>query len=375
MDWPRRIRLAMAAVTAIVAPMAGVYAQERRTENVAPKDHAYRYEDVTKEEFAVGAESFWIFEPARPKPAKAPVIVFNHGWLAMNPGVYGAWIEHLVKSGNIVIYPRYQDDASTNPDEFRTNALAAIKGGFDVLQTSEKHVKPEPGRFAIIGHSAGGNLALQIAAAAEGEGLPEPKAVIAVMPGEVKPKAVHALERLPKRMLLVIAVGDADLIVGDALGRRLFAEAEAVPAARKTFVMYRSDYHGYPPLIANHFAPTAVSKKLDTGEGPFYSLQVRSAELNALDRAGYWRLTDLTLAAAFSGKTLMEVTDDGASLRTLGYWSDGKAVQAPLVGSDPSAFPRVLAPNGARLIDFPLGMQLKRNRFLNRREKSDPAGE
>ena len=48
--------------------------------------------------------------PPSRRPKTAPVVVFNHGWLAVNPGAYGAWIEHLVRSGRIVIFPRYQAD-------------------------------------------------------------------------------------------------------------------------------------------------------------------------------------------------------------------------------------------------------------------------
>ena len=63
------------------------------------------------------------------------MVVFNHGWFAVNPGVYGAWIEHLVRSGRIVISPRYQRDWSTPPADFLPNALAAVRDALDVLAT------------------------------------------------------------------------------------------------------------------------------------------------------------------------------------------------------------------------------------------------
>jgi len=52
---------------------------------------------------------FWIFEPADPKPETAPLVVFNHGYGATEPRTYGAWIDHLVKRGKIVVYPAYQE--------------------------------------------------------------------------------------------------------------------------------------------------------------------------------------------------------------------------------------------------------------------------
>lgn len=68
---------------------------------------AYPHRSFTAEAFGAGETSYWLFEPDEPKPERAPVVVFSHGWIAVNPGVYGAWIEHLVRSGRIVIYSRY----------------------------------------------------------------------------------------------------------------------------------------------------------------------------------------------------------------------------------------------------------------------------
>ena len=69
----------------------------------------YPHRAIRRTEFGSGVKSYWIFEPADPKPAIAPVVVFHHGWLAVNPGIYGAWIDHLTRRGAIVVYPRYQE--------------------------------------------------------------------------------------------------------------------------------------------------------------------------------------------------------------------------------------------------------------------------
>jgi dienelactone hydrolase len=322
-----------------------------QTEPPAPHRAFKRYE------IGQGPKSYWIFEPDQPKPeGRAPVVVFLHGWFAVNPGFYGAWIDHLVRHGRIVIFPRYQNDVGTMPQDFLANALEATRDALGVLHDGVGHVRPDPARFALIGHSAGGNLAAQIAASAGDphSDIPLPQAVITLMPGEIIPMREPSLARIPASTLLIVVVGEEDLVVGDHRGRQIFAEATAIPRSRKRFILFRSDRHGYPPLIAEHTAPTGVHPRLDNGEGIFRSLQLSLGDVNALDRAGFWRMTDLTLEAAYSGKTLDDITRDDEQFRHLGFWSDGRKVIAPIVGDDLKAIPRVIPANGLRIFPWSL---------------------
>src|SRR5205823_2467572 len=166
--------------------------------------------------------------------------------------------------GRIVIAPRYQADWTTQPAEFLPNALAAVHDAMDVLETAPGHVRPDRGRFALVGHWAGGNLAAQMAAVAAEQGLPEPRAGVVVMPGEVKPMWGPSLAQIPARTLLVVVAAEHDWIVGDSRARQIFAEATAIDATRKEYVFYRTDRHGYPPLVADHLAPTAALAAFDT---------------------------------------------------------------------------------------------------------------
>ena len=332
--WP-----AGAVEPAILAPRAG--------------EQTYPHKAVRRTVMGEGPRSYWLFEPAEPVPEKAPVVVFNHGWFAVNPGVYGAWIEHLTRSGKIVIAPRYQRDWSTPPTNFLPNALAAVRDALDVLSTSPAHVRPDRTKFAIIGHSAGGNLAAQMAAISDEADLPRPKAVVAVFPGEVLPSRHPDLARVHESTLLVVLAAQQDVVVGDERAREIFAATTAIPKERKKFVLYRTDLRGYPHFRADHSAPTAARIEFDTGDGLLHSTQMANAELNALDRAGFWRMADLTLDAAFAGRTLDEATDKGNLFRQLGYWSDGRPVLPPIVGDDLALIPRVMVPSGLRLISWP----------------------
>src|SRR4030095_1182318 len=78
---------------------------------------------VIKNKYGKGSKEYWIYEPDSPKPASAPFIVFLHGWGGTNPLYYGAWLDHLVKRGNIVVYPRYQANILTAREFFIPNSI------------------------------------------------------------------------------------------------------------------------------------------------------------------------------------------------------------------------------------------------------------
>lgn len=313
---------------------------------------AYPHASIKRQELGIEAKSYWLFEPAEPAPQTAPVIVFLHGWLAVNPGAYGAWIEHLVRNGWIVILPRYQLDWTTRPADFLPNAMAAVRDAFDVLQTAPGHVRPDRDRFALIGHSAGGNLAAQMAAGSSEHGLAFPRALVLMMPGEVRSVREPSLAHIPASTLLVVVAAENDLVVGDLRARQIYSGATSVPASRKKYVLYRTDRHGFPHLVADHLAPTAALELFDTGEGPFHTLQMTEAEINAFDRHGFWRLADLTINAGFAGRTLDDATHFGDLFRDLGRWSDGQAVISPIVSDDLSTIPRVFPSNGLRVLPW-----------------------
>jgi dienelactone hydrolase len=332
--------------TAMTAPLGRA---DEGPPRVKAKAKALRAESV-----GTGPRSYRIFEPLEKPDGPAPVVLFLHGWLAVNPGVYGAWIEHLVNRGAIVVFPRYQDGWLTPPEQFLPNTLAAARDAFDVLETGENHARPDRTRFAVIGHSAGGNLALLFAAAVaarpEEERLPRPRAVVCVQPGEVRPVDGPDLARVPADTRLAVAVGDLDIVVGDGRARGLFAAASAkVPPENRLYVLYRTDRSGPFPLIADHLAPTGSTPGLDTGDGPFRGFQITMARVDVLDRFGFWRLADLTMAAAFADRSLADVTRDGDAIRDLGHWGDGRPVRPPVVATDAAAVPRVLPGRGLRL--------------------------
>ncbi|HJP92692.1 MAG TPA: alpha/beta fold hydrolase [Pyrinomonadaceae bacterium] len=225
---------------------------------------------VIKNRYGRGGQEYWIFEPDSPKPLSAPVIVFLHGWGGMNPLYYGAWLDHLVKRGNIVIYPRYQSSLLTPISDFLPNTVNAIKDSLNRLQTEPGHVKPDLTKFATVGHSLGGLLAANVAALASESHLPQVRAVMSVEPGITDAPInipLADLTKIPVETLLLAVAGDQDTLVRDTDAKRIYYESTRVPAKNKDFITLVSDSHGRPALLASHRAPTAFDRSYDSGEG------------------------------------------------------------------------------------------------------------
>src|SRR6185503_3590029 len=197
------------------------------------------HSSVIKNRYGKGGTEYWIYEPDSPKPRTAPVIVFLHGWGGMNPLYYGAWIDHLVKRGNILIYPRYQARLLTPITEFTPNTLAAIKDAIERLQTEPGHVKADLNKFATVGHSVGGILAASVAALASESGLPQVRAVMSVEPGITEAPInipLADLKKIPAETLLLAIAGDQDTLVRDVDAKRVYYESTRVPASNKDYV-------------------------------------------------------------------------------------------------------------------------------------------
>ena len=330
-----------------------------------PGGKQYAHTSVIKNRYGKGGEEYWIFEPDSPKPASAPLIVFLHGWGGMNPLYYGAWIDHLVKRGNVVVYPRYQASLLTPIKEFTPNTLHAIKDAIERLQTETGHVKVDFNKFAAVGHSVGGLLAASVAALASEAGLPPVRAVMSVEPGITESPInipLADLGKMPAETLLLAVAGDQDTLVRDVDAKRVYNESTRVPAANKDYITLVSDSHGTPGLQASHRAPTAQSKDYDSGEGigggpaevsngdgragglPTRRVdgpqtgrrdRLETMMVNALDFYGTWKLFDGLCDAAFHGKNREYALGNTPQQRFMGVWSDGVPVKELKVADKP----------------------------------------
>ncbi len=337
-----------------------------------PGGSDYPYAKVKESKHGSGGTEYHLYEPADPAPASAPVIVFIHGWTAIDPWLYGAWIEHLTRRGNIVIHPRYQQSALTPTPEFTPNAIQSVKDALVEL-AKPGHVTADPTRFAIVGHSVGGLLTANLGALAATSGLPVPRALMSVQPGRsTRPGGgfgvkLEDLSLLPKDALLLCITGERDKICGDADAKRIMKESTSIPADRKNLVILTADAHGKPGLTGSHLAPCSIPVETFTipeasGEvqdppvktllaaaaGDFDPIraffktpegrQWKSEKITATPFAetfevpnaqdfALWRLFDSLSTAAFSGTATVDALGFSPRSLSMGHWGDGTPVK------------------------------------------------
>ena len=201
-------------------------------------------EGAERTDVGAGAQAAAIFRPARSANRPTPVVVFLHGWVAIDPSRYGRWIGHLVRKGVTVIFPAYQ----TKPAYDTTTPLGNVLAG---VRAALGQVVLEPGRLVIAGHSVGGALAADYAAVAADHGLPTPAAVFSVYPGrklrhlKVPVPAVDLMQIAPGTRVIALA-GERDTSVGRGTARRIVAGAARADARLVTVRDDAVDLHRAP---------------------------------------------------------------------------------------------------------------------------------
>jgi dienelactone hydrolase len=315
-------RSALLLSAALLVPACGDPVPPPTAEQIpTPGSTAYAHASVKESVFDAGSgKEYRFFEPDSPPLLQAPVVVFLHGWGGVDPAYYRPWIDHLARRGNVVLWIRYQESILTLPVDFVPNMLTALKAGLDRLATEPARAKPDLTKLAAVGHSMGGVLAFTLAARAASEGLPAFKAVLAANPGRgiAGPEVLADFSLIPASTLLLAMTGVEDPNLGSA-GKELFYGASSVPLDNKDFILLNSDYHGTPPLVADHFAPNSTTEQ----------------DVNALDRAGYWKWFDGLCAAAFYRRFREYALGDTPEQRNLGSWPDGTPIVEPTVTDTP----------------------------------------
>ncbi|MFB6453695.1 hypothetical protein ACE38W_00360 [Chitinophaga sp. Hz27] len=293
---------------------------------------SYQSSTVIKKNYDDGNTGFWLYLPSEPSPKEAPVVVLNHGYGAWNPACYGAWIKHLVKKGNIVIFPRYQATIVTNPSTYSSNAAAAINRALKVLAANPGMPQPIKGKIAYIGHSYGGVIAANLAMSYSTYGIPAPKAVMLACPstGNAPQGALPSYKSMSSKIKMLLVVEEKDN-GGASFADMLYNATTYISAANKTMITHLADPYGYPAITADHGEAAATDMTFDSGQkNSIISLAFSTTRVDATDYYCYWKLTDALLDCVFHQQGCPCVYGDSTAVTNMGKWSDGQAVK-PLV--------------------------------------------
>lgn len=263
--------------------------------------------------FTAAARNYTTYEPAGwrgsgPAPTSAPLVVFLHGYLGFDPKHYATWVDHIVRQGNVVVFPAYQAGALTLPRSFTDNALWSLEHALPWLAANAA-VKPETGRgMVLVGHSYGGPIVANLAQRAAAEGLPTPKAILFAMPWHqnIDP----SLAAIPSTTKVLCVVGDADTLAGRDGCDTLWDKTAHIPATNRNYVLMRSDAYGTPALEASHRVPSDADP----------------AGFDALDWHGYWKLGDGLRNCALLATDCAYALGNTWQQTFMGRWSDGRLV-------------------------------------------------
>jgi len=294
-----------------------------------PGGSDYPFGGVTQYDYGTNrnGEDFWLYEPNTPTPDSANVVVFIHGLGETNPKLYGAFIKHLVRKGNIVIYPRYQRtlDFTTQIAEFNDSCAKGIKKALDTIQ-QPGHVKGRIENYFILGHSVGGVLTADMSMLYAQYGLPKPRAAFSMQPGAAN-YLMSSYYLFPSDVPYLILVSQDDAVVGTAPGTTIYNQSVNAPTSHKNLVHTYQDNHGSPAVTATHFDPLAGDAAFDNGETNLFILASGNGPVDAFDWYGTWKLQDALMDCALHNQNCEYAFGDTPEQHGMGSWSDGTPVR------------------------------------------------
>ena len=155
--------------------------------------------------FGTARGQVWLL---RPGGEPESVVLFGHGWTAVQPtDWHRPRLDHLCSAGSVVVFPRYQVDEL---DTFQS----AVDGFRDGVQTAFAELDGMELPVVAVGYSLGGALVSYYAGHARDWDVPVPDSVLAIFPTTRVPGKDAGTP--PASVQFVLLAGDRDEVVGTA---------------------------------------------------------------------------------------------------------------------------------------------------------------
>ncbi|MBF0410050.1 MAG: hypothetical protein HQM10_22090 [Candidatus Riflebacteria bacterium] len=305
----------------------------------------YAHSSVKSVRIGIEEEKIYLFSPSDPEPASAPVVMFLRGWTHYSHSHYRAWIDHLCRQGNVVVFPEFQGSGGL-PKDFTINTARSLKESLKYLE-DRRILTPDRETLTVIGHECGAVIALNYAAAAKNLKLPTPKGLFLMNPSrspfDEEGSAIPLLDlsRISSDTLLMIIAGEDDSRNGFKTAIDLFYECDYINTENKLFLTSLTDARGVPALVGDSFAPTssgwpeserAIEKHrydfVRSYMDRFNYRSLRGRDTDTQDTGGYRVLFDFFAMAAIKGLGKDSFfTENNPLFDTLGEFSDGRHIR------------------------------------------------
>ncbi|GHE64155.1 hypothetical protein GCM10019059_24680 [Camelimonas fluminis] len=277
--FPRQALLAAGLTAAVVAaplasaPALAMGAPGQPKTGPGGADYAIAATDIEKKVFGEGNGRALAFFPMGAAAKPRPVVVFLHAPGAISPSWYGAWLEHLARRGNVVIYPLYEETVGAVPyDEMTGEALKGVRAALAGI-AAMPDVKADVSGLSFLGHSGGAIIAANLAALSGRDELPPARLLFGAMPARGGAEKIFApplanLASIPPKAVAVMLVGDRDSVAGDRGARQILTAAGHLGQDHRLIARAGSDNHGLPAVFYSHHAAVAPNEEWDLAKIP-----------------------------------------------------------------------------------------------------------
>jgi pimeloyl-ACP methyl ester carboxylesterase len=284
------------------------------------------YNQVTTFNSDDGVTGFMLYIPDSPHADSLPLIVFTHGFGEWNPMRYGSWIDHLVKRGNIVVFPRYQqNEYTTFSINFTSNTAAGILRAIDTIHAHSNWTQPKLNQVFYMGHSYGGLISANLATKYLNYGIPKPKAVLMACPGygQYPGGQLSNYGTMDSSIFLLEIIEHEDHVVDSTFALQVFNQTTWIPYVHKNLVIHYADTTGAPGITSTHGEPSCVDSTYDNGDVGVVMSQANFAYTDANDFYCYWKLFDALEDCALAGNGCTTAFGDTPEQKNMGQWSNG----------------------------------------------------
>lgn len=311
---------AMALLATTDAPAAVTQPSQPRS---GPGGSDYAHQGWRVSSGGTGADAWYAFEPARPRPKKAPLAIVMHGYYEFaGYDQMHEFIQHTVRGGSIVIYPRWQTDVAVpcpGPFDIQPcldSAVRGIEGALAHLRARPRRVQPLLRRTSYFGFSFGGVITANLANRYRSLGIPKPRAIWLEDPhdggldGFDEPAVDDSLRGIPSSVKLTCHSSGEGVISepnkANGSCNAILPKLGHIPKRNKDLVLTRPDTHGEPALRAPHGVCAA-----------------REGAADAYDWNFCWKSWDALRSCAYDGKWCRYGLGNTREHRSNGRWSDG----------------------------------------------------